>query len=237
MNIFSLRSILMKWRSSKWSLETLVVTGVKWLQKTNVTAPPLRSLLRVSENRLAPAKAATDSIHTDVLIWSRNNVRSLQLLLLQLHIRTSRQIFCLPSRERKCSGVCVSSCGKCMHRLFKMFFSVYICVNMSHSTLVWQYSTLNVVPWQNALCVLQLVWFCTCSDAGEDEGDLDFSALLKAAKWESWHCFVYRGDSMISSLYFVLLLPYLLRNPLLFLCQEEEETWKSRTRDRCVGTA
>lgn len=120
---------------------------------------------------------------------------------------------------------------------FSKCFSVYICVNMSRSTLVWQYSTLNVGPWQNALCLIQLVWFCTYSDAGEDEGDLDFSALLKAAKWESWYCFVYLGDSMILSFYFVLLLPYMLINPLLFGCKEEEETWKRRTRDRCVGTA
>lgn len=46
------RSTLMKWRSSKWSRGMLAATGVRWHPRTNVTAPPLRSLLRVSENRL-----------------------------------------------------------------------------------------------------------------------------------------------------------------------------------------
>lgn len=45
------RSIPMKWRLSRWSRATLGATGVRWRLKTSVTAPPLRFLWRVSENR------------------------------------------------------------------------------------------------------------------------------------------------------------------------------------------
>lgn len=45
---FPLRSTRTRWRSSRWSKETQVDTGVKCLLKTNVTAAPLRSLWRVS---------------------------------------------------------------------------------------------------------------------------------------------------------------------------------------------
>lgn len=105
----------MKWRSSKWLLAMLGAIGVRWRQKTNVTAPRLRSLLRVSKNGLRPPEAYADSIRAGVSIWSSSYVLSLQLLLLQRHSRSSRQTFCRPSRERECFGFCVSACvcGPC----------------------------------------------------------------------------------------------------------------------------
>lgn len=48
--LFSPRSTLTKWRSSKQSQGTLAATGVRWQLKTNATAPLLRFLWRVSVN-------------------------------------------------------------------------------------------------------------------------------------------------------------------------------------------
>lgn len=94
------RSILMRWRSSKWWLGTLAATGVRWRRKTSATAPPSRSPWRVSEN----GGWAADAARADVSSRSIPNVPPLQLLLLQRRSRRSTQIFCLPSRGRKCAA-------------------------------------------------------------------------------------------------------------------------------------
>lgn len=135
------RSTLMKWRSSKWSLEMLAATGVRWRQKTSVTAPPLIFLWRVSENGLWPNKPAADSGHTDVLVRSRLT-RSLHLLL-QLYSKGSRQTFCLPSRGRKCAWVCVAEAYVQTHKrgtshvlsIYSVSVCVRVCVSFSNGSI------------------------------------------------------------------------------------------------------
>lgn len=85
------------------------------------------------------------------------------------------------------------------------------------------------------------VCFHTHRDAGEDEGDLDFSALLKATKkWETERylvCKIIKDNDYFLKKQNPSCTQVVIIHISLFLDWQEEEAWKRGTRYRCVGIA
>lgn len=139
-NISPLRSILMRWRSSKWSLEMLGATGVRCRQKTSVTAPPLRWLLRVSRNAIWLAEIPY------VLMFSSDPALMCILCNFSCYSCTAggacRYFVCLQEGVsapgfafQHASEACVSvseyTRGKSIRRLFIRFSNVCECVSQN----------------------------------------------------------------------------------------------------------
>lgn len=78
------------------------------------------------------------------------------------------------------------------------------------------------------------VCFHTHRDAGEDEGDLDFSALLKAAKKLEAHLYLFCNTTLTT---LTTLWQFSCFSTPITCIYQEEEARKRRNRDRCVGIA
>lgn len=167
------RSTLMKWRSSKWSLVMLVATGVRWQPKTSVTAPPLRSLLKVSENTFC-IPCIRVKHHTSFCFFSHYSCSS---------GHTNRYFVCI--QESVSTQRFAFHKLTCKTQVVWTIYSVRVSACMFSAKLVW-INTRGENMWYAWSWLLFAFITCACShvhsDAGEDEGDLDFSALLKATK-------------------------------------------------------